>query len=346
MDKKLKKTISILCLILGIIMVVIALILDFTKSTNEIRGPLLVVGGVLVLAGLYLLPSKKHKNIINMLFLFPAVFAYLVTVLIPFVFGIFYSLTDWDGIKFNNFVGLDNYVTMFSSPDFVYSFVITFLFTVINMLLVNLVAFGLALLCTSGIKGQNFFRSAYFLPNLIGGIVLGYVWQFAFNKVFTQIVEGSTSWLTDPDMAFFAIVLVSVWQYSGYIMMIYVTGIQGIPKDVIEASSVDGANSFQQVRKIKIPLMRNTVTVCIFLTLVNSFKQFDLNMSLTNGTPTRVIDGALVPSTEFLALNIYKTAIARSDYAMGQTKAVIFFIVLAAISLTQVAINKRKEVEM
>ena len=214
------------------------------------------------------------------------------------------------------------------------------------MLSVNLVAFGLALLCTSKVKGRNLYRAAYFLPNLIGGIVLGYVWQFIFNKVFTSVIAGSVSMLTDPNLAIAAILIVSTWQYAGYIMMIYVTGLQSVPKDVLEASNVDGANQIMTLLKIKVPMIANTFTVCIFLTLVNSFKQFDLNLAITNGAPSRILGGKPVQSTEFLALNIYNTAIGKNQYALGQTKAVVFFIILAVVSLTQVTISKKKEVEM
>lgn len=346
MNKQLKKTISLAAMALGAASMVIALILDFMRSDVSYRGGLLIVGAVLLIAGVYLLPTRKHRSIINVLFLFPLIFAFAVTVLIPFACGIFYSLTDWNGIKFNNFVGLGNYITMFKSKDYVYSFVVTFIFTVINMLLVNLVAFGLALLCTSKVKGRNLYRAAYFLPNLIGGIVLGYVWQFIFNKVFTSVIAGSVSMLTDPNLAIAAILIVSTWQYAGYIMMIYVTGLQSVPKDVLEASNVDGANQIMTLLKIKVPMIANTFTVCIFLTLVNSFKQFDLNLAITNGAPSRILGGKPVQSTEFLALNIYNTAIGKNQYALGQTKAVVFFIILAVVSLTQVTISKKKEVEM
>ena len=346
MNKQLKKTISLAAMALGAASMVIALILDFMRSDVSYRGGLLIVGAVLLIAGVYLLPTRKHRSIINVLFLFPLIFAFAVTVLIPFACGIFYSLTDWNGIKFNNFVGLGNYITMFKSKDYVYSFVVTFIFTVINMLSVNLVAFGLALLCTSKVKGRNLYRAAYFLPNLIGGIVLGYVWQFIFNKVFTSVIAGSVSMLTDPNLAIAAILNVSTWQYAGYIMMIYVTGLQSVPKDVLEASNVDGANQIMTLLKIKVPMIANTFTVCIFLTLVNSFKQFDLNLAITNGAPSRILGGKPVQSTEFLALNIYNTAIGKNQYALGQTKAVVFFIILAVVSLTQVTISKKKEVEM
>lgn len=346
MNINMKKTISIIGIAAGIILMAVALYMDFTGSESTIRGPLLITGAVLIILGVYFLPTKRHRTIINILFLFPLIFAFAITVLIPFFCGIFYSLTDWDGIRITQFVGLKNYIEMFTSNDYLYSFVITFVFTAINMAAVNFMAFALALLCTSKIKGRHVYRVAFFIPNLIGGIVLGYVWQFIFNKVFTAIIADSVSMLTNPNLALIAILIVSTWQYSGYIMMIYITGLQGVPKDILEASSVDGAKPLLTLLKIKMPMIANTFTVCIFLTLVNSFKQFDLNLAITNGAPSRILAGKAIQSTEFLALNIYNTAISKNDYALGQSKAVVFFILLAAVSLTQVAISKKKEVEM
>lgn len=341
-----KKSISITGIVIGIAIMGYALYLDFAKNTMQIRGTILIIGSLLVIAGVYYLPTVKHKIIINILFLFPLLFTFAITVIIPFIFGIFYSFTDWNGIKVTKFIGLDNYIQMFSSPDYIYSFIVTLIYTIVNMISVNIVAFFLALLCTSKAKGRNLYRAAFFLPNLIGGIVLGYVWQFIFNKVFTNVIKGSVSMLTDPNLAIVAILIVSTWQYAGYIMMIYVTGLQNIPRDVLEASEVDGANKWTTLMKIKIPMIANTFTVCIFLTLVNSFKQFDLNLAITNGAPSRMLGTRAVPATEFLALNIYNTAITKNKYALGQTKAVIFFIILAVVSLTQVSISKKKEVEM
>jgi len=346
MNTNIKRLLSIGVMLFGILAMAFALYLDIIGSKNTMRGTILIVGALLVILGLYSFPTKKHRMIINILFLFPLLFAFFVTVLIPFVCGVFYSFTNWNGIKFTEFVGLGNYISMFKSEDYVYSFIVTFIFTVVNMILVNSAAFALALFCTSKVKGKNFYRAAFFIPNLIGGIVLGYVWQFIFNKVFTVVINGSASMLTNPNLALMAILIVSTWQYAGYIMMIYVTGLQNVPQDILEASSVDGASGWITLFKIKIPMIANTFTVCIFLTLVNSFKQFDLNLAITNGAPSRILNGDIVQSTEFLALNIYNTAIGKNQYALGQTKAVIFFIILAVVSLTQVYISKKKEVEV
>lgn len=346
MDQSSKRTVALAAIVIGLAAMVYALFLDITGSESSIRGAILIIGAVLALFGAYWMPTRKHRMIINVLFLLPLVFTFLVTVIIPFLLGIFYSMTDWNGVKFENFVGLGNYISMFKNQDYLYSFVITFIFTVVNMIAVNVVAFALALLCTSKVKGRNFYRAAFFLPNLIGGIVLGYVWQFIFNQVLTNIFKGTLSMLSDPNLALICILIVSTWQYAGYIMMIYVTGLQGVPKDILEASSVDGANAMTTLLKIKMPMIANTFTVCIFLTLVNSFKQFDVNLALTNGAPSRILGGKMVKATEFLALNIYNTAIGKNQYALGQTKAVVFFIILAVVSLTQVSISKKKEVEM
>lgn len=345
MDKNTKKLISVICIILGVVGIAASLYMAFTKLAWAHRGSLLILSLLVLVFGIYYLPTKKHSQIINVLFVFPVVFTFVITVILPFSFGVFYSMTDWNGVSYKNFVGLGNYAAMFGEKDYLYSFLITLLFTVFNMILVNLAGFTLALLCTANIKGKNFYRAAFFLPNLIGGIVLGYVWQFIFNKVFVMLF-GGTSMLTDPNLAFISILIVSTWQYGGYIMMIYVTGLQTVPKEVMEASSIDGADYFTSLFKIKIPMIWNTFTVCTFLTLVNSFKQFDLNTSLTNGAPTRIINDALYKSTEFLALNIYNTAIAKNTFSVAQAKAVVFFILLAIISLTQVYISKKREVEM
>ena len=341
-----KKIIPLAMLALGAILTIYALILDLTGATGELRGYILILGVILLILGVFKMPHKKHTKIVNMVFLFPMVFTFAVTVIIPFILGIIYSFTDWNGIQVTRFVGFENYITMFKQSDYVYSFVITLIYTVINMVLVNVVGFALALVCSSKMKGTSFFRSAYFLPNLIGGLVLGYVWQFIFNKVFTTIFAGSLSMLTDANLALLAILIVNTWQYAGYIMLIYLTGLQTVPKDVLEASGVDGASAFTTLFKIKIPMIANTFTVCIFLTLVNSFKQFDLNLAITNGATSRIMGPKIIQATELLALNIYNTAIRKNNYALGQTKAVVFFIILAAVSLTQVAISKKREVEL
>ncbi|MCI8585225.1 MAG: sugar ABC transporter permease [Lachnospiraceae bacterium] len=348
-----RKMLSLVLLIAGAAGLVAALVMDFSGSENPIRGALLLLGAIVFLVGLYFIPTvEHHRSIINFIFLFPLLFTFAVTVIIPLLLGIFYSFTDWNGIKFNQFIGFTNYTSMFKDPAFIWSILLTFLFVVFNIILVNLVGFALALLCTSKLKGVNFFRAAYFLPNLIGGIVLGYIWQFAFNNVLVQVTARTmnmqNSILSATNTAFAAIIVVYVWQYAGYIMLIYVTGLTTVPKDVLEASQIDGANAFTTLMKIKIPMIASTITICTFLTLTSAFKQFDVNMALTNGTGSVAdfMGSYLTNGTQMLALNIYNTAISKNSYALGQAKAVFFFIVLACVSIIQVRISNSKEVEM
>lgn len=348
-----RRILSLILLIGGVCLLVGALILDFTGSPMTFRGPMLIIGAVAIIVGAYLYPTvKNHRKIINVLFLFPLLFTFAVTVIIPLVLGVFYSLTDWNGIRFNKFIGLENYTTMFNEPSFIWSILITILFVVFNMILVNVVGFLLALLCTSNLKGLGFFRASYFLPNLIGGIVLGYIWQFVFNNVLTEITEkisgNQASILSTTSTAFAGIIVVYIWQYAGYIMLIYITGLTQVPKDVLEASQIDGANRIQTLFKIKIPMIASTITICTFLTLTSAFKQFDVNMALTNGSGSVAdfMGSYLTNGTQMLALNIYNTAISKDNYAMGQAKAVFFFIILAVVSLVQVRISNKKEVEM
>ena len=348
-----RKGLSLILLIAGVCLLVGALVLDFIGSPLAFRGPMLIIGAVGIIIGAYLFPTvKHHRKIINVLFLFPLLFTFAVTVIIPLVLGVFYSLTDWNGIRFNEFVGLENYTSMFKEPAFIWSILITILFVVFNMILVNVVGFLLALLCTSNLKGLGFFRASYFLPNLIGGIVLGYIWQFVFNNVLTDITEkisgNQASILSTTSTAFAGIIVVYIWQYAGYIMLIYITGLTQVPKDVLEASKIDGANRIQTLFKIKIPMIASTITICTFLTLTSTFKQFDVNMALTNGSGSVAdfMGSYLTNGTQMLALNIYNTAISKDNYAMGQSKAVFFFIILAVVSLVQVRISNKKEVEM
>ena len=350
---KLKKVISPILLAVGAILMGIALYMDFTGANIAARGPMLVIGAAAVLFGLYLFPTvEHHRAIINFIFLFPLLFTFAVTVIIPLCLGFFYSMTNWNGIKYTEFVGFANYAAMFKDPAFLWSILLTILFVVVNMILVNLVGFALALLCSSKMKGVNFFRAAYFLPNLIGGIVLGYIWQFVFNNVlltYTAQWFGMTkSLLSSTNTAFMAVIVVYIWQYAGYIMLIYINGLTTIPKEVLEASAIDGANAWTTLFKIKLPMIASTITICTFLTLTSAFKQFDVNMALTNGTGSvpNFMGQYLTNGTQMLALNIYNTAISKNNYSMAQAKAVLFFLILAAVSLVQVRISNSKEVEL
>ena len=342
-----RKITSFVGLIAGTVLAIWGLALAILGQGKNYRGAVLVCGVLLFFLGLYLFPTlKHHRAIINFIFLFPLLFAFAVTVIIPLVLGIGYSFTDWNGIRIKNAVGIANYARMFKQPSFLWSILITFLFVVFNMILVNLVAFLLALLCTSKMKALGFFRAAYFLPNLIGGIVLGYIWQFIFSNVVTKFT-GTYSMLSDTKTAFMAIIIVYIWQYAGYIMLIYITGLNTIPGDVLEASAIDGASPTQTLFNIKIPMIAPTITICTFLTLTSAFKQFDVNLALTNGKGSVQFLGSYIANgTEMLALNIYTTAVINNDYALGQAKAVLFFVILAVVSIVQVRISNKKEVEL
>ncbi len=352
-----RKTLSLVLLILGLVLLAAALWMDITKTyvvvdlgtKIALRGLFLVLGALLILAGLYYIPTvMHHRTIINIIFLFPLLFTFAVTVIIPMFVGVFYSFTDWNGVTYTRMVGFENYAAMFKEAAFIWSLLLTILFVVINMLLVNLVAFLLALLCTTKLKGVGFFRAAYFLPNLIGGIVLGYIWQFIFSNVLTTILKSPHSALASTNTAFIAIIVVYVWQYAGYIMLIYINGLATVPKDVLEAAQIDGASDMTTLFQIKIPMIAATFTICTFLTLTSAFKQFDVNLALTNGVGTvrDFMGQRLSNGTQMIALNIYNTAFARDMYGYAQAKAILFFIILACVSLIQVRISNKREVEM
>ncbi|MGD1815817.1 MAG: carbohydrate ABC transporter permease [Pleomorphochaeta sp.] len=294
----------------------------------------------------------KQNRFINVLFLAPTVFAFVMVIIIPFFFGLYYSMTDWNGISNDiNFVGFANFKFLFHNPNFIYSFLITILFTFINVIFVNIVSFVLSLVVTSKIPRRNFYRAGFFVPYLIGGIVLGYIWQFIFNNILVDLGSAlsikflETSFLSQANTVIWTMAVVNTWQYSGYIMLIFVAAIQSIPSSLMEAADVDGAKYPTRVFKILIPMMANAFTISLFLTLTTSFKQFDMNLTLTNGGPATRFLGAPVKASELLAMNIFNTA-AANQMAEAQAKAVILFIVLLIVSLLQVSINKKKEVEM
>lgn len=261
-------------------------------------------------------------------------------------------MTNWNGVNNNvNFIGLKNFRTLFTSPGFLYSFLITIAFTVINIVLVNVVSFILSLIVTSRIRFRNFFRAGFFIPYLIGGIVLGYIWQFIFNNALVSVGNSlaitalQKSFLSMPKMVIWIMSAVNTWQYAGYIMLIYVAAIQSIPASLMEAANVDGANYLTRVFNILIPMMANAFTISLFLTLTTSFKQFDMNLTLTNGGPATRFLGAPVKASQLLAMDIFHTATA-NHMAESQAKSVVLFITLVVLALIQVSVNKKKEVEM
>lgn len=283
--------------------------------------------------------SRDNKDF--WMFVGPCLFALFMVVVIPFFMGIYYTFTNWNGANPDyDFVGFSNYLYIFKDAQFIYSFKITLIYTFASVLTINLIGFSLAYIVTRNLKTKNFLRTGFFMPNLIGGLILGFIWQFMFNSVFTGIGQKlgssilSTSMLQEPSTAVLAMLIVSTWQYAGYIMVIYVSALENVPNDLIEAAHIDGANGIQTFKHITIPMVRQGITICLFLTLANSFKMFDLNFSLS---PAK--------ATEMMALNIYKEAFVVNNLGIGQAKAVIFFILVTTISLTQVYFNKKKEVE-
>jgi raffinose/stachyose/melibiose transport system permease protein len=277
-------------------------------------------------------------------FVGPSLLAFSLVLLIPLLIGIYYSFTDWNGIAANvSFIGLDNYVEMFNDSTFLESFIFTTKFAIASVISINIIGFSLALLVTRGMKISNLLRTIFFMPNLIGGLILGFIWQFIFVKGFAHLGELTgqgwlLGWLSNQETGFWGLVILLSWQLSGYVMVIYVAGIQNIPEELIEAAKIDGANAWERVKHIVFPLVRPAFTASLFLTLSNSFKLFDQNLSLTSGGPAR--------STEMLALNIYKTAFTFMETGVAQAKAVIFLLVVGLVTLSQVYFTKKGEVEM
>jgi raffinose/stachyose/melibiose transport system permease protein len=252
-------------------------------------------------------------------------------------------MTEMHGLTSGGFVGFENFQRAFAHADFWNAFGITFRFVFFSVVITNVVALAVALLVTSGLKGQNFFRVGFFTPNLIGGIILGHIWQFVFIRMLPVIGETfnigflSRSWLSDPTLAFWALVLVTVWQSSGYMMLIYIAGLMGVSDSLIEAAALDGANFIQKLVFIKLPLMIPAFTICLFLTLRGSFMIYDLNLALTDGGPFR--------TTEMISMTIFREAFVERNFGVAQSMAIILFIIIAIFSVAQVATMKRMEVE-
>lgn len=269
------------------------------------------------------------------LFVGPALVVFTLVFLIPFGLGIYLSFTQFRTVTDAVFVGFQNYINAFQDPTFVDALWFTVKFTIVSVVTINVFAFLLALLLTRGIKGTNLFRTTYFMPNMIGGIVLGYVWLAIINSVLYNFGVTITF---NPDFGFWGLIIMMNWQLIGYMMILYISGIQNIPEQIFESARIDGASSFQILKNITIPLVRPAATITLFLSMSNSFKLFDQNLALTNGAPAE--------QTTMLALNIYKTFYGRSGWeGVGQAKAVIFSIIVGVIGLTQVYFSRNKEVE-
>ncbi|HUC92493.1 MAG TPA: sugar ABC transporter permease [Paenibacillus sp.] len=274
----------------------------------------------------------------------PATLAFAIIVVLPFFMGMYYSFTDWNGVAGNpTFVGLDNFKALLADDNFRTSFGFTARFTAVAVVLTNAVAFLLALLLTQRLKTRNMLRTLFFLPNVIGGLLLGFIWQFIFVKGFaaigglTGIPFFNLPWLGDEATAFWGVVIVSVWSGAGYLMVIYIAALINVPADLTEAAEIDGATAWQRLRHIIVPLIMPAVTISLFLALSWSFKTFDVILSLTGGGP--------FASTRSVALDIYLEAFTNNRYGLGTAKAFVFFLIVAAITTLQVWITKKREVQ-
>ena len=272
------------------------------------------------------------------LFMGPMVCAFFIGFVYPFCKGIYLSFCKFKVTSDAHFVGLENYRRAFQDASFVHSFWFTALFAVISLVLINVLAFAVAYALTQGIKGSNLYRTVFFMPNLIGGIVLGYIWQILLNGILTNLGKPLLS--LDARYGFWGLIILMCWQQIGYMMIIYIAGLQNVPGDLLEAAAIDGATGAQALFRVKLPMVMPSITICTFLTLTNSFKLFDQNLSLTGGEPAK--------ASQMLALNIYDTFYQRSGAqwkGIGQAKAVVFFLLVIVIALIQLYFTRRKEVQ-
>jgi raffinose/stachyose/melibiose transport system permease protein len=269
-------------------------------------------------------------------FILPTILAFVISFLIPFLLGIYLSFTEFRTVTNSHWVGVSNYIRAFSEDNnFLNALIFTVKFAVVSVVLINLFAFLFAYLLTRKIRGTDLFRTVFFMPNLIGGIVLGYIWQLLINGVLLNFGVDITY---SASYGFWGLVVLMNWQMAGYMMIIYIAAIQNVPPELIEAAEIDGANAWQALRNITIPMVMPAFTICTFLTVTNSFKLFDQNLALTAGAPGR--------ASSMLALDIYTTFYGRTGYeGVGQAKAVIFFVIVAAIALMQLYLSRRREVE-
>lgn len=289
--------------------------------------------------------KTKQKSIkVFALFGLLPLLAFIIVVMIPFICGLLLSFTNWTGVLDNiKFIGWSNYAAAVHSGDFWNSMQLTLVYVFFVVILTNVLAFFLASLVTSGFKGQNLCRAGYFTPNLIGGVILGFIWQFIFTRVF--VFAGQTlgidllakSWLAQPQTALWTLIIVSVWQNAGYMMLIYVAGLMGIDRSLMEASQIDGASNWQRLLRLKLPLMVPAFTITLFLTLRRAFMVYDVNLSLTKGGPYN--------TTQLIAMHVYNDAFVNQNLGPGQAKAFILFAIVAAVAVLQVSILKNKEVD-
>ena len=279
------------------------------------------------------------------LFILPLVAAFAIGFVWPFIQGIYLSFCEFNTISSAKFIGITNYIKAFSDESFVHSFWYTALFAIVSLIIINVLGFTAAYFLTQGLKGTNIFRTVFFMPNLIGGIVLGYIWSMIFDGILSHF---GTSILLSSKWGFWGLIILMLWQQVGYLMIIYVAGLQAVPEDMMEAAKIDGAGKLSTLFKVTIPNVMPSITICVFLTLTNGFKLFDQNLALTGGQPfEQLADGNVIKTTEMLALNIYNTFYGDSAASRGtaQAKAVVFFILVAIIGIIQLRATRSKEVQ-
>lgn len=286
----------------------------------------------------------KRKPQYFLIFVLPTFAAFIIGFIYPFFQGIYLSFCKFITVSRAQWIGVDNYIKAIQDESFQSAFWFTLAFVVVSVIAINLFAFIIAYVLTMGIRGSNVFRTVFFMPNLIGGIVLGYIWQLIFNGILQNF---NTALELEATFGFWGLVILMCWQQVGYMMIIYIAGFQAIPGDMYEAATIDGASKSQLMRKITIPMMAPSITICTFLTLTNSFKLFDQNLALTGGKPGVITEGGtMVYKTQMLALNIYNTFYAnQNSRGIGQAKAVIFFVLVAGIALIQLYFTRKREVQ-
>ena len=286
---------------------------------------------------------KKHKKYF-LIFVLPTLIAFAIGFIYPFFQGIYLSFCKFHTVTDAKLIGFDNYVKAFQNEAFIHSFWFTVLFVIVSIVLINLIAFAVAYVLTLGIRGSNIFRTVFFVPNLIGGIILGYIWKLIFDGI---LHNYGTNLALNSTYGFWGLVILMCWQQAGYMMIIYIAGFQSVPSDLYEAAKIDGANRRQILTKVTIPMMAPSITICTFLTLTNSFKLFDQNLALTGGAPGVVTSGGVtIKQTEMMALNIYNTFYSNANSrGVGQAEAVIFFVIVVVIALAQLYFTRKRGVQ-
>ncbi len=286
---------------------------------------------------------RMSEYLTTLLFVGPSAFLFFLIIIIPLVRGIFYSFTDWNGMKYESFVGLSNYIDAISDAKFLRALWNTIKFAAVAVITINITGLALALLVTKPIRFSSLLRGIFYIPNLIGGLVLGFIWNFIFTQVFPAIgtilgCYGMQNWLTDFRTGFWGLIILTTWQMSGYMMVIYIAAIQAIPKDLIEVAALDGAKPRHIFRYITIPMIAPAFTVSIFLTLSNTFKLYDQNLALTGGGPGDM--------TQMVVMNIYNTAYRYEQIQKGQAESILFLIIVVMVTLFQVYFSKRREIQL